>query len=173
MMMRMLEAGGMTIITDHIRKADVDNPNGYYEFEKVKKIREDASWVADARGKAFKMVSLLLYHLPAGESYRIVFMRRDTEEILASERKMLERLGQEPDLSSDDRMREIFAKHLSHVENWLDQQANMKVLNISYNDVLQDPHGLARRVSSFFGGLLDSAKMAKIVDSRLYRQRKQ
>jgi hypothetical protein len=173
MMMRMLEAGGMTVITDNIRKADVDNPNGYYEFEKVKKIREDASWVPDARGKAFKMVSLLLYHLPPGESYRIVFMQRETEEILASERKMLERLGQEPDLSSDERMRQIFGKHLSHVQAWLSEQANMKVLPVSYNDVLVDPHGLARRVASFFGGLLDSAKMATIVDARLYRQRKQ
>lgn len=37
MMMRMLEAGGMEVVTDGIRKAKENNPQGYYEFERVKK----------------------------------------------------------------------------------------------------------------------------------------
>ncbi len=42
-----------------IRAADRDNPRGYYEFERVKKTKQDPSWLADARGKAVKMVSSL------------------------------------------------------------------------------------------------------------------
>lgn len=36
LMMKMLEAGGIEPVTDNIRGADLDNPKGYYEFEKVK-----------------------------------------------------------------------------------------------------------------------------------------
>src|ERR1700730_19121643 len=94
LMMQMLENGGVEVVTDNIRTADTDNPKGYYEFEKVKKIKEDASWLPATRGKAFKMVSQLLYDLPVGEKYRIIFMERDLDEVLASQEKMLERLGQ-------------------------------------------------------------------------------
>lgn len=172
MMMRMLEQGGMSVVTDGVREADADNPRGYYEFEKVKKIEEDVSWIPGTRGRVFKMVSLLLYHLPPDERYRIVLMRRNTDEILASERKMLERLGRDPDHASDDRMAEIFRKHLAHLEGWLARQPHMDVLQVSYNDVLSDPLPMLRRVSGFFGGRLDVDRMAAVVDPALYRQRK-
>jgi len=45
MMMKILEAGGIPVLADHIRSADIDNPNGYYEFEPVKSTDEDASWL--------------------------------------------------------------------------------------------------------------------------------
>src|SRR5262245_7195282 len=93
LMMQMLESGGVEIVTDNIRTADTDNPRGYYEFEKVKKIKQDASWLPQTRGKAFKMVSQLLYDLPASERYRIIFMERDLDEMLLSQDKMLKRLG--------------------------------------------------------------------------------
>src|SRR5713101_3371282 len=93
LMMQMLENGGVEIVTDNIRAADTDNPRGYYEFEKVKKIKQDASWLPATRGKAFKMVSQLLYDLPTSEQYRIIFMERDLEEVLLSQEKMLQRLG--------------------------------------------------------------------------------
>ena len=64
LMMQMLDNGGIPVVTDNIRTADTDNPRGYYEFEQVKKIKEDVSWLPGTRGKAFKMVSQLLYELP-------------------------------------------------------------------------------------------------------------
>src|SRR5947209_5003034 len=93
LMMQMLANGGVEVVTDGVRAADADNPRGYYEFEPVKAIRRDASWLPATRGKAFKMVSQLLYHLPPGEAYRILFMERDLEETLLSQEKMLARLG--------------------------------------------------------------------------------
>src|SRR5713101_4497721 len=93
LMMQMLENGGVEVMTDNTRTADTDNPRGYYEFEKVKKIKQDSSWLPLTRGKAFKMVSQLLYDLPPGERYRIIFMGRDLDEVLLSQEKMLERLG--------------------------------------------------------------------------------
>jgi hypothetical protein len=35
MMMRMLDAGGVPILSDGEREADIDNPKGYYELERV------------------------------------------------------------------------------------------------------------------------------------------
>jgi len=102
MMMNMLEKGGMEALTDNIRKADEDNPKGYFEFEKVKKIKEDSSWLEKTRGKVFKMVSMLLYELPLTYKYRIIFMKRDMDEMLSSQRKMLEREGKEG--NTDDEM---------------------------------------------------------------------
>ena len=68
LMMQMLDNGGVPVVTDNIRTADTDNPRGYYEFEQVKKIKHDVSWLPATRGKAFKMVSQLLYELPASET---------------------------------------------------------------------------------------------------------
>jgi hypothetical protein len=172
MMMRMLEAGGLSVVTDDIRKADVDNPRGYYEYEPVKRIKEDVSWIPGTRGRVFKMVSLLLYHLPPEERYRVVLMRRNTDEILASERRMLERRGEDPDHASDERMAEIFRKHLTHLEGWLRDQPNIDHIEISYNEVLEDPRPVMERVSVFLGGGLDVERMVGVVDRSLYRQRK-
>ena len=91
MMMQILEAGGIPIVTDKLRKADEDNPKGYYEFEKVKQLSKDASWLPETVDKAIKIVHLLLYELPPDLNYRVIFMQRKLPEVLASQHKMLQR----------------------------------------------------------------------------------
>src|SRR5436309_9885827 len=88
LMMQMLDNGGMEVVTDNIRTPDTDNPRGYYEFEQVKKIKHDTAWLPSTRGRAFKMVSQLLYDLPPSEQYAVIFMERDLDEVLASQEKM-------------------------------------------------------------------------------------
>ncbi len=171
MMMRMLQAGGMPIVTDHVRKADIDNPKGYFELEKVKQIREDSSWVADTVGKAFKMVSQLLYDLPPFWNYRIILMKRNMGEVLRSQAKMLERLGRKRGSLSDLEMAELFTKHLDALEEWLEQQPHMKTLIVHYRQVIHDPLGKAREVNRFLDEQLDAPAMAAEVDPSLYRQR--
>ena len=172
MMMKMLEAGGMSVLTDGIRTADEDNPKGYYEFERVKQIEKDAEWLEDARGKAVKMVAALLKHLPPEHDYEIIFMRRDIREVLASQRRMLVHRGEAPDTVSDERMAELFKRHLAQVEGWLAVQPNMTVLSIDHGRVLADPEEQARRVSEFLTHPLDAQAMAAVVDRTLYRQRR-
>jgi hypothetical protein len=171
MMMRMLEAGGMEVVTDGIRGADSDNPEGYYEYERVKKIQADASWLPATRGKAFKMVSLLLLHLPSGHEYRIVFMRRNMSEILASQTRMLARLGKGDSKTDDQKMRAMFEKHLAQVEQWLASRPNVRVLFVDYNETVADPAAAAVRVAGFLSHPLDTQRMAAAVDPRLYRNR--
>lgn len=172
LMMQMLDAGGMPVLTDHVRRPDADNPRGYYELEAVKRIARDSSWLADAEGKAFKMVSMLLYELPAERTYRIVFMTREMEEILASQRRMLERMDNDMDDQDDAEMRAFFESHLAAVRQWLAAQPNMEVLPCSFNVLVRDPAPVVQRIAAFLGHPLDTDRMTAVVDPSLYRQRR-
>ena len=173
MMMKMLEAGGIPPLTDQIRSADDDNPKGYYEFERVKKMREgDVGWLPEARGKAVKIIATLVPYLPEGFDYKILFMRRALPEILASQRKMLLRRGEDPDKVSDVQLTDLFTRHLQQVQTWLADQEQIQLLDVDYRDMVADPGLQAEAVNAFLGGNLDTARMADVVDPALYRQRK-
>jgi hypothetical protein len=171
MMMKMLEAGGMQVLTDNIRTADEDNPKGYYEFEQVKQIEEDKEWLPEAQGKAVKMIAALLKHLPADYDYKIVFVRRKMDEILASQKQMLIRRGEPTDRISDAKMASLFQRHVQQVETWLAEQPNMDVIYVSYNKILKDPRQYVPEIDQFLGGTLDVQSMIAVVDPTLYRQR--
>jgi hypothetical protein len=171
MMMKMLNAGGIEPVTDNIRSADEDNPKGYYELEKVKQLDKDNSWVATCRGKALKVISMLIKPLPSTERYKIIFMRRKMEEILASQKQMLIRRGQPTDTILDAKMAEMFEKHLKDIELFIEKQANMDCLYISYNEVLERPAENVEKVNRFLGGALHAEAMLEVVDRALHRQR--
>ena len=171
MMMRMLEAGGVPPLVDGIREADDDNPLGYYEFERVKKVKEDQSWLDDGRGKVVKMVSTLLVDLPSSYAFKVVFMRRRLEEILASQRRMLVRNGRPWSEADDTRMAGLYQAHLRQIEAWIARQRHLSALYVSYNELLASPRDHAERVNVFLGGMLDVSRMVSVVDQSLYRQK--
>jgi hypothetical protein len=171
MMMQMLEAGGLPALTDGVRAPDRDNPRGYFEFEPVKRTRQDTSWVAQARGKAVKMVYPLLRYLPPGYQYRVIMMRRDVKEVVGSQRAMLEHSGRTGAGVSDERMAAIFVEEMKSIGAWLSQQPGFDVLEVDYGDCLLSPPSVAARVNRFLGGVWDERGMAATVDARLYRQR--
>ena len=173
MMMKILEAGGLPPLTDNLRTADEDNPKGYFEFERVKKMPDgDISWVEDAQGKAVKVISALLEHLPPAYTYRVLFMQRKIDEILASQKQMLVRSGKPTDQVSDEQLAEMYGKHLAKVKAWLDEQTNFSVNYLDYNAMLADPTKYARQVNQFLDNSLNPQDMARVVDPNLYRQRK-
>ncbi|MEE8424050.1 MAG: sulfotransferase family protein, partial [Thermodesulfobacteriota bacterium] len=149
MMMKMLDAGGVEILSDGFREADEDNPKGYYEFEKVKELGKDASWMGQAAGKAVKIISALLKHLPGEFSYRIIFMRRKMEEILKSQNQMLIRRGEPAGDVSDEEMEKLFNNHLQKVEDWLENQSNVEIKYIHYNEILNDPVPYCKDITRF------------------------
>ena len=171
LMMQILEAGGLAILKDDIREADADNPKGYYEFERVKQVAQDQAWLQDAQGKAVKMVSALLLDLPDTYTYRVIFMRRKMQEILASQKTMLKRSGKPTDAIGDDKMAALFRKHLGQVEKWMGEQPDVQVLYVSYNELIADPIHQIERINQFLGNELDAGKMASVIDRTLYRQR--
>jgi hypothetical protein len=172
MMMKMLEAGGLPVLVDHVREPDEDNPKGYYEFERVKQIEHDQAWLQDAQGRAVKMVSELLKHLPDGYDYKVVFMRRKMGEILASQKRMLARQGKPTDQVSNEKLAQLFEKHLDQIKAWVARQPNVDVLYVSYNEILSAPRQEIRRVNRFLGDALDEEEMVGVIDRSLYRQRK-
>ena len=171
MLMKMLSAGGLPPLTDGIREADVDNPGGYYEFEQVKQLAKDTTWLESARGKAVKVISQLLDQLPLHKSYKIVFALRKMDEILASQQAMLARRGQPCDRASDAAMAAAFERHLSAVQQWLAQHPQMEVLYVDYAAVLRDPLATSHEIKAFLARSLDVRQMASAVDESLYRQR--
>jgi hypothetical protein len=172
MMMQMIDQGGIPALKDEIRVADEDNPKGYYEFEPVKKTKQDPSWLERAGGKVVKMVYRLLTDLPDGYSYKIIYMRRKLEEVIASQNVMLERSGKEGGGLPDDKLLEVFRAEIDKSNKWLAEQPNFDVLYINYNEMLQDPAPQVARINEFLGGDLDTQAMMAVVDPALYRQKR-
>ena len=171
MMMKMLAEGGIPILTDAIRSADDDNPNGYYEFELVKKLPEGQSqWLADAGHKAVKIISALLEHLPAAYHYKIIFMEREPHEILASQQKMLVNRN-EKSAVDDAEMQEQFQKHVAAIKYWLARQPNMEVMYVDYNKMMSGPENYCQAIADFIAIPVDVAKMLAVPNARLYRNR--
>lgn len=170
LMMQMCEAGGLELLTDNKRKPDQDNPKGYYEFEQVKKLESNNFWLSNAKGKVVKVISALLKHLSPEYSYKIIFMMRNIEEILASQKQMLIRRGEPTDKVSDEELAEMYRNHLQRIKKWLDEQPNFEVLYVNYNEVLNSPLDCSKKINAFFGNKLDDGKMSSIVDTNLYRQ---
>lgn len=173
MMMRMLAAGGLPPLEDGRRPADVSNPKGYFEFEPVKDLDKggDLSWLPSARGKAVKIISLLLTHLPETYDYRVVFMRRDLDEVLRSQTAMLQQRGAAVDADGDARTREIYSAHLAQVRRFLAGRDCFRTLEVDYAAAVKDPAAAAARVAAFLPQRLDQGAMAAAVDDTLYRNR--
>jgi hypothetical protein len=185
MTMKMLEAGGVAVVTDGIRTPDVSNPRGYYELEAVKGLDKngDARWLREARGKAVKIISFLLTYLPETHNYDVIFMQRNLDEVIASQNKMLVERGEAPGGpeglagpaghdGNDDRMRHLYRQHLEKVMRFLANRSCFRLLTVNYGDALAHPEVEARRISDFLGGTLDVHRMAAVSDPALYRNRR-
>ncbi len=169
LMMQMLSLGGLELLTDGVRVADTDNPKGYYEFERVKKITADKAWLPDARGKAVKMISQLLYDLPNNESYKVIFMRRNVDEVIASQEKMLLRRGVSvPDPAV---IKSAFSTHLEKLFAWLATQSGMDLLEVDYKELVTNPAEPTNKISAFIAQDLNVDQMLTAVDPSLYRNR--
>jgi hypothetical protein len=177
MAMKMLEAGGLPILADGIRTADISNPKGYYEFEPVKELDKggDVTWLAEARGKAVKIISFLLTWLPERYDYRVIFMQRDLREAIASQNAMLAQRGETPapGSASDDQIRQMYEDHLQKVTRFMANRPCFSSLTVAYREVLENPRDAAGRIDAFLGGTLDVDRMAAVADPSLYRNRRQ
>lgn len=172
MMMQMLSAGGLDILTDGQRTADEDNPKGYYELERVKDLQKnDVVWLQDAQGKVVKIISSLLKHLPENYHFRVIFMERDVDEVIASQHQMILHRGEQANPEMNAKIRLLYLRHLKDIRIWLNEKSNFSAFYISYKDVLNKPIESASLICRFLGFSLDEKKMVGVVDNRLYRQR--
>ena len=171
LMMQMLNAGGIRPLTDQVRAPDESNPRGYFEFEPVKRLRTDRSWLVRACGHAVKIIYLLVPELPSDGRfrYRLILMKRPMKEIVASQRIMLEREGKSG--VDEAALARVYEMQLLQFEEWLRVQPDFATVGVNYHDALEKPDAVARNVNDFLGGGFDVAAMARVVDRGLYRQR--
>jgi hypothetical protein len=178
MMMQMLAAGGLPPLTDGVRTADDSNPEGYFELEAVKDLDKAPSaqgdglaWLANARGKAVKILTPLLQYLPETYNYRVILMQRPLDEVITSQNTMLARAGEATDVVPAGSVAAQYETHLRKVQALLASRACFETLTVRYGDVIADPHAQAARVSQFAGGGLAVDRMVAAVHGRLYRNR--
>ena len=171
MMMQMLDQGGVDIFTDKVRKPDQSNPKGYYEHEAVKSLARNKLWLPSAEGKAVKIISHLLFHLPANFHYKIIFMERDVNEVLVSQQKMLASQGKVKEDAVPLKLKPALEQNLAKVKSWYKDQQNIEMLFVEYASVIKDPLKESNRISKFLGNQLHVDQMASVVDKSLYRQK--
>jgi hypothetical protein len=174
MVMNMLRGGGVPLLTDGIRKPDRSNSRGYFEYEPVKELDKNGehAWLPRARGKAVKIISFLVTWLPETYDYRVIFMQRDLDEIIASQNQMLARPEEPGNRAADYRTREIYADHLKQVARLLERRRSFRTLSVSYREAVEDPEREARRMCEFLDRSMDIDRMVAIVDPQLYRNRR-
>src|SRR5215470_8019943 len=171
LMMQMLVAGGLPALTDDLRSADENNPKGYFEWEPAKALKQNPGAIADAEGKVVKIISALLAHLPGTHEYRVVFMMRPLEEVVASQNRMLERMGKPVPQTAAAAVIAAFRKHLLEVDGWLGDKPYLKVVRMNHADVLWQPRESAATIAEFVGIPLSTERMAAQVERSLYRER--
>lgn len=174
LMMRMLEAGGLEAVQDGERVADTDNPGGYYELERVKALdRGDTAWLDGAEGKAVKIVSALLMHLPTDRPYDVVFMSRRLAEVQDSQKRMLDHRDEADAAVDDDALRAFYHRHLAEVGAWMDDTPMIRALYVDYGSLVARPEAGARRLRQFLRQPMNVVDMAGVVDATLHRNREQ
>jgi hypothetical protein len=171
LMMQMLAAGGMPVLTDGERQADADNPRGYYEWERIKLLPQQPDCIQEAEGKAVKVISQLLFALPDGRDYRIIFMQRPLSEVVASQAEMIRRRGTTGAALPSSALIAGLRAHLNQVNAWLKDKAYISVYRVEHHDVLREPLRMAESVQQFLECPLDVVAMSRQIDSSLYRQR--
>jgi predicted ATPase len=171
MMMKMLSEGGLATVVDNLREADEDNPNGYFEIEDVKALKDGQNqWIYDARGKVVKVISYLLEFLPKDLTFDVIFMDREINEVLASQKKMLARRNEVSAISDED-MEKQYREHLKAVKYWLPRQPNMRVLYVKYNEMVNSPETLVPNIIKFLELPLNADAMKAVPNPALYRNR--
>ena len=170
LMMQMLAAGGMQVLTDGERTADPDNPRGYYEWERIKRLPQEPQGIVEAEGKVVKVISQLVLALPSDRDYRIIFMQRPLAELVASQAEMIRRRGTTGAAVAEAALIAALQAHLNQVSAWLDRLSGAKVYRIDYHAVLHQPREAAQAIQRFLDLALDTEAMVRQVDLSLYRQ---
>ena len=176
LMMQMLQAGGLDPMTDGERKADIDNPEGYLEWETIKKLPTQPQILDDPLldDRATKVISMLLHHLPKIHRYKIIFMLRPIEEIVLSQAKMLQRLGTEGSQQSDEETAALLDSHRTNILELLNKQQHIELLTVGFRDLVDDADQHVNRIVEFLGEdrLPNPDQMKAVIKPELHRQKK-
>ncbi len=162
MLMQMLRAGGVAPVTDGVREADGHNPRGYWEYEPVKTLASDHGWLMGLGGRAVKITTPHIRHLPPDLDCRIIFMTRDLTAVARSQLRMARRPESEIDGAATRLMMD-----LAVTLDGLRRLFGAQVLELAYESVLENPRTAAAELVRFLGRPLDESAMAAAVEPAL------
>ncbi len=169
MMMQILYRGGMNVAFDKKRMADEHNPKGYFELEGgkiINRLMEGTFPMERYEGMVIKVTAYGIKYLPQGFNYKVIYMLRDLDEIMASMSKMIgEKLGEED--------RKAFEKLNRYTLKILDSREDCEYITVRYNAVIENPRREIERINRFLGNKLNIDEAIKAVDPSLYRNRKE
>src|SRR5208282_544318 len=171
LMMQLLQAGGIGPFTDEVRRADKNNPRGYFEHKRAIGLRrDDTPWLSEVGDKAVKIIYNALFHLPSSYGYKVIFMVRNFEEIVASHRAMAG--PQAGDEKYDSSLPEFYREQLQVVRDCLSERPEFKLLYVNHHDVLRYPEVVCSSVNCFLEKkVLTPEIMLNVVEDSLYRNR--
>ncbi len=172
LMMQILAANGLPLLVDNQRKADESNPQGYFEYQPVKTLKQNAQWLHLAKGKAVKIISNLLFYLPKDWHYKVIFLQRDLDEIITSQQRMLANLNKQAPLKDPTELKALLAAHLLQVQQWLAQQPNINVFKIPFTDLIFQPEKVLPQLQKFLQWPIDLQQSKRVIRPDLYRSRK-
>lgn len=167
LMMQILKAGGMALVVDDKRPADVNNPKGYFEFEAVKYLEEDNDWLENARGKVVKVISHQLKFLPTGFTYKTIFMHRNLTDIVESQNRMLKQLKKDSRRLSDTDLVGIYKTHIADTMLFLSRQNNHSIAEVHYESLIQNTSLEIKRIKKFINHSLNEESMQAVIDESL------
>ena len=175
LVMQLLEAGGLPVMTDAQRGADVDNPRGYYEWEAIKQIGKKPELLDDAavHGRAIKCISMLLPMMPAKHDYKVVFITRPIAEVVVSQRAMTTRLGTKGANLDAEQLERGLRAHREELRKWAAAAPHIDLLEIDYPVLVCDPEPIISKLVVFLGRerLPNEVAMGAVIDPSLYRKR--
>ena len=169
LMMQILTAGGIPPMTDGLRTADRNNPEGYFEWEAIKKVGAQPEMLLEAVGKAIKVVSILLPSLPLCHRYKVLFMDRPLAEVLSSQGKMIQHLGGTAPAASEEELERMLQLHRDQTLEGLANAPAFDVLIVDYPSLVRAPDEWLRRIQTFLGCYLNVEAMKKAIRADLYR----
>jgi tetratricopeptide (TPR) repeat protein len=171
LMMQVLRAGGIEPLTDAKRAADEDNPEGYWEWDDIKKLPKNPRLIEQAEGKAVKVISALLPNLPGKHRYTIIYMVRPTEQVVDSQWAMLARKGTQPK-SEKKHLIEVQEHHSQQIRAVLEKSERVTLLEVSFPDLVADAEPvIAKLVELLPGRFTPGPAATACVKPQLFRNR--
>lgn len=186
LMMQILQAAGIEPFTDGKREADESNLKGYFEHEKVPTLMnsQEKAWVAEAKDSAIKVVAPLLSALPPRVKssdedkkveplhYRVLYMERDTDEILASQSAFLERIGKTPTPSEKiPDIAKAYNQQARRAKAWC-AGPKVEAMGVDYETLVHRPDEILPQIAEFIGATDTLEAMSACIDPSMHRARK-
>jgi tetratricopeptide (TPR) repeat protein len=173
LMMQILQAGGLPLMTDGLRAPDEDNPEGYWEWEEIKKLPKDPRILEKAKGKVVKVISAFMPALPGKHRYKIIYMVRPVAQVVDSQWAMLARQGKQP-RSEKKHLIEAQDHHSRQIREVLKKSDRVALLEVDYPELVAEPEKVIARIADFLGdSFKNGPQVLACVQPKLQRQRAQ